>query len=209
MRKFPAPIHNAVAALGKLPGVGPKTALRYAFSLLRLPKGELELIARNIEGLKRVNVCSRCFTYAEETICDTCNDKTRDQNLLCVVSEARDIATIEATGIYKGLYFVLGGVLNPVDGLTPDVLRVRELEKRIKAEANIRELILAFSPDVHGESTIMYLNRLFRKHPSSSPSLGVGVNKITRLARGLPMGADIEYADEVTLASALTGRSEA
>lgn len=198
MRKFPSPIHNAAAALGKLPSVGPKTALRYAFALLRLPKGELELVARSIEGLKRVSVCSRCFTYAEDTVCDICTDKTRDVNLLCVVGESRDIATIEATGIYKGLYFVLGGVLNPVDGFTPDVLHVKELEERLRNNPEIKELILAFSPDIHGESTILYLSRLLKPFNK----------KITRLARGLPMGADIEYADEVTLASALSGRSE-
>lgn len=198
MRKFPSPIHNAAAALGKLPSVGPKTALRYAFALLRLPKGELELVARSIEGLKRVSVCGRCFTYAEDTMCDICTDKTRDPNVLCVVGESRDIATIEATGIYKGFYLVLGGVLNPVDGFTPDVLHVKELEERLTRNPEIRELILAFSPDIHGESTILYLSRLLKPFNK----------KITRLARGLPMGADIEYADEVTLASALSGRSE-
>jgi recombination protein RecR len=198
MRKFPAPIHNAIAALGKLPGVGPKTALRYAFALLRLQRGELELVARSIEGLKFVTTCQRCFTYAEAPICDICSDQKRDQKLLCIVAEARDIATIEATGIYSGIYLVLGGVLNPVDGYTPDRLNVKELQGRLKAEPDIREVILAFSPDVHGETTILYLSRMLK-------SLG---KKTTRLARGLPMGADIEYADEVTLASALAGRSE-
>jgi recombination protein RecR len=198
MRKFPAPIHNAIAALGKLPGVGPKTALRYAFALLRLQRGELELVARSIEGLKFVTTCQRCFTYAEATICDICSDQKRDQKLLCVIAEARDIATIEATGIYSGVYLVLGGVLNPVDGYTPDQLNVKELQDRLAKEPDIREVILAFSPDVHGETTILYLSRILK-------SLG---KKTTRLARGLPMGADIEYADEVTLASALAGRSE-
>ena len=198
MRKFPAPIHNAIAALGKLPGVGPKTALRYAFALLRLKRGELELVARNIEGLKFVTTCDRCFTYAEASICDICRDSKRDAKLLCVVAEARDIATIEATGIFHGLYLVLGGVLNPVDGYTPDKLNVKELQARIDLDDNIKEVILAFSPDVHGETTILYLSRMLK-------ALG---KKTTRLARGLPMGADIEYADEVTLASALAGRSD-
>ncbi len=198
MRKFPAPIHNAVAALGKLPGVGPKTALRYVFALLRLQKGELDLLARSMEALKFVNTCERCFTYAEATICDICRDTKRDQTTLCVVAEARDIATIEATGIYGGVYFVLGGVLNPVDGYTPDRLNVKQLQDRLGKDKNIDEIILAFSPDVHGETTILYLSRMLKQ-------LG---KKTTRLARGLPMGADIEYADEVTLASALSGRSE-
>lgn len=198
MRKFPAPIHNAVAALGKLPGVGPKTALRYAFALLRLQRGELELVAKSLDALKFVTTCERCFTYAEANVCEICRDSKRDQQQLCIVAEARDIATLEATGIYRGVYFVLGGVLNPVDGYTPDRLNVKELQERLKTEAEIREIILAFSPDVHGETTILYLSRLLR---------GLG-KKTTRLARGLPMGADIEYADEVTLASALAGRSE-
>lgn len=198
MRKFPAPIHNAVAALGKLPGVGPKTALRYVFALLRLQKGELDLLARSIEALKYVTTCERCFTYAEANVCDICRDPKRDQTTLCVVAEARDIATIEATGIYGGVYFVLGGVLNPVDGYTPDRLNVKQLQDRLANDKNIEEVILAFSPDVHGETTILYLSRMLKQ-------LG---KKTTRLARGLPMGADIEYADEVTLASALSGRSE-
>ncbi|MDQ5951895.1 MAG: recombination protein RecR [Patescibacteria group bacterium] len=198
MRKFPAPIHNAVAALGKLPGVGPKTALRYAFALLRLQRGELELVAKSIDGLKFVTTCDRCFTYAEASICEICRDSKRDSKLLCIVAEARDIATIEATGIYHGLYLVLGGVLNPVDGYTPDKLNVKELQDRLQLDRDIGEVILAFSPDVHGETTILYLSRMLK-------NLG---KKTTRLARGLPMGADIEYADEVTLASALSGRSE-
>ncbi len=198
MRKFPAPIHNAVAAIGKLPGVGPKTALRYVFALLRLPKGELEQVARSLESLKFVTTCERCFTFAETSLCDICTDQKRNQNLLCVVSEARDIATIESTGIYNGVYFVLGGVLNPVDGFTPDKLNVKKLQDRLEVDKDISEVILAFSPDVHGETTILYLSKLLKQ----------AGKKVTRLARGLPMGADIEYADEVTLASALSGRSE-
>jgi recombination protein RecR len=198
MRKFPAPIHNAMGALGRFPGVGPKTALRYVFALLRLSKDEIEIMARAIEGLKYVSECERCYTFAEKNICDICSDKARNQNLLCVVGEARDISTIEATGIYRGVYFVLGGVLNPIDGQTPDTLNVDRLIERLKKEPDVKEVILAFSPDVHGETTILYLTRLIK---------GLG-RRTTRLARGLPMGADIEYADEVTLASALQGRSE-
>ena len=198
MRHFPAPIHNAMSALGKLPGVGPKTALRYAFALLRLKRGELELVAKSIDDLKLVTVCGRCFTYAETSTCSLCLDPKRDQTLLCIVAEARDISTLEATGIYHGVYLVLGGVLNPVDGYTPERLHIKELQTRLDVEKTIREVILAFSPDVHGETTILYLSRMLK-------ALG---KKTTKLARGLPMGADIEYADEVTLASALAGRSE-
>lgn len=197
MRRFPAPIEAASSAFRKLPGVGPKTALRYAFALLRLPKDELALVLKNLAELTRVRRCTRCFTFSETELCDICSDATRTNDKLCVVAEARDIATIEATGMFKGRYFVLGGVLNPVDGITPDVLHVREFVERAQKDTAVTEIILAFSPDVHGETTILYLSRLLK--PLSK--------NVTRLARGLPMGADIEYADEVTLASALQGRN--
>lgn len=198
MRKFPAPIHNAMAALTRLPGVGPKTALRYAFALLRLPKHELDALAAHIAGLKNVATCQQCFAYAEKPVCEICTDGHRDPTALCVVAESRDISTIEATHAYRGKYFVLGGVLNPIDGHTPDTLNIHELVGRLTLHPEIAEVILAFSPDVHGETTILYLGKQLQ-------ALG---RRTTRLARGLPMGADIEYADEVTLASALTGRSE-
>lgn len=198
MRRFPAPIHNAVAALGRLPGVGPKTALRYAFALLRFSRNDLIQLSRSVADLANIAQCKTCFTYAEKDICDICPDPSRDRSKLCIVAESRDIATLEATGVYKGLYFVLGGILNPIDGQTPEMLHVRELTDRLKHDQSIQECILAFSPDVHGETTILYLSRLLKPFHHS----------VTRLARGLPMGADIEYADEVTLASALVGRSE-
>lgn len=199
MRKFPAPIHNAMAVLHRLPGVGPKTALRYTFALLRFSKTELMAMGRAISELGAITSCTKCFTYAERELCDICTDSTRDHTKLCIVAEARDIATLESTGVYHGHYFVLGGVLNPIDGYTPDTLNVKQLLDRLKQDSVINECILAFSPDVHGETTILYLRRQCESFHK----------KITRLARGLPMGADIEYADEVTLASALTGRSAA
>lgn len=198
MRKFPAPIHNATAALGRLPGVGPKTALRYTFALLRLSRYELDSIAAAIAGLKNVMTCEVCHAHAERPVCDICSDPQREDNLLCVISESRDISTIEATQAYRGKYFVLGGVLNPIDGHTPDTLNVASLLTRLVDQPQIAEVILAFSPDVHGETTILYLSK----------NIHALDRRTTRLARGLPMGADIEYADEVTLASALTGRSE-
>lgn len=198
MRKFPAPIHNAIAALGRLPGVGPKTALRYAFALLRLSRYELDSIAAAIAGLKNVMTCEVCHAHAERAVCDICSDPQRDDATLCVISESRDISTIEATHAYRGKYFVLGGVLNPIDGHTPDTLNVASLLTRLVDQPQIAEVILAFSPDVHGETTILYLSK----------NIHALDRRTTRLARGLPMGADIEYADEVTLASAFTGRSE-
>lgn len=187
-----------MAALTRLPGVGPKTALRYAFALLRLHKHELDMVAASIAGLKNVQSCRVCHAFAEREVCDICNDPGRATDALCVVAESRDISTIEATGGFRGKYFVLGGTLNPIDGRTPDTLFMHDLAERLTREPHIGEVILAFSPDVHGETTIMYLAKLLK-------TLN---RRVTRLARGLPIGADIEYADEVTLASALAGRSE-
>ncbi len=188
-----------MAALGRLPGVGPKTALRYVFALLRLSRYELETVGKAMIDLANVKTCTICFVYAEREVCDICSDPQREGIALCVVAESRDIATMEATGAYRGKYFVLGGTLNPIDGRTPETLNVHKLLERLKKEPGITECILAFSPDMHGETTILYLSRVVKQ-------LG---RKPTRLARGLPIGADIEYADEVTLASALQGRSAA
>ena len=199
MRKFPAPIHRVVAALTSLPGVGPKTALRYTFALLRQSSHQREQLAQALLGLAQINTCSRCFAYSETPECSICSDSRRSNDVLCIVSESRDIATIEATGAYLGRYFVLGGTLNPIEGQTPETLNMNRLIDRLHAEPAISELILAFSPDVHGETTMMYLARQLKS----------AERKVTRLARGLPLGADLEYADEVTLGDALTARREA
>jgi len=198
MRKFPAPIHNVVAALTRFPGVGPKTALRYAFTLLRMRQDEREQIARAIVDLQHVQTCTQCYTHAEDTICSICKDEKRSTSVLCVVSESRDISTIEAANAYHGKYLVLGGVLNPIEGYTPETLNVKDLVDRLEANPDIKEVILAFSPDVHGETTMMYLARKVKELD----------RRATRLARGLPIGADLEYTDEVTLGDALLGRSE-
>lgn len=201
MRRFPEPIQNAAAAFSRLPGVGPKTALRYVFYLLRQPKADIESVARSLLTLAdRIRVCGRCFTYtAGADLCEICSDPRRDKTVLCVVEEPRDISTMEATDAFKGHYHVLGGTLNPIEGITADVLRVRELEDRLAADPGIKEVILAFSPNVQGETTIMFLGKRLA-------ALG---RSVTRLARGLPMGATIEYADEITLGDALKGRRSA
>jgi recombination protein RecR len=196
MRKFPAPIHRAVAALTSFPGVGPKTALRYTFALLRQSQHQREQFAQAILGLAKISRCDRCFAYSEEPQCALCKDSSRHDRILCIVSESRDISTIEATGAFKGRYFVLGGTLNPIEGQTPETLNFEKLLDRLRDEPHIEELILAFSPDVHGETTMMYLSRQLKS----------AERKVTRLARGLPLGADLEYADEITLSDALTGR---
>lgn len=200
MRRFPEAIQNAAAALSRLPGVGPKTALRYVFFLLKQPKSDLPMMAKMITDLgEKVKVCNQCFAYTETERCEICRDEQRDGSLLCVVEESRDIATIEATNMYQGRYHVLGGTLNPIEGVTPEVLNAKELADRLKENSEVREIILAFSPDVHGEATMMYLTKQLAP-------LNI---KITRLARGLPTGASLEYADEVTLGDALKGRREA
>lgn len=197
MRKFPEPISNLVAAFSQLPGVGPKTALRYVFFLLKRPKADLQIMAQAIINLsERIQVCPHCFTYTQSFACEICENPKRNTALLCVVEEPRDISTIESTGLYHGLYHVLGGTLSPLEGMTPDALRVKELFARIHANPNIQEIILAFSPTTPGEMTILYL------HKQLTP-LG---RKISRLARGLPVGATLEFADEISLGDAFKGR---
>jgi recombination protein RecR len=200
VRRFPEPIQNAVASFARLPGVGPKTALRFVYYLLKLPRHDLDVMARSIVTLaERIRTCGACFTYCEAQTCDICSDERRDPSAVCVVEEPRDISTIETTGAYRGRYHVLGGVLHPIDGITPDVLRMRELVERVRGDAAVREVILALSPTVQGEATMMYLSKQLAP-------LG---RRVTRLARGLPIGASLEYADEITLGDALKGRREA
>jgi recombination protein RecR len=199
MRQFPEPIKHMVSAFSKLPGVGPKTALRYAYAVLHMSEYDREQMQKAIQEMSSINLCSSCFTHTEDSECSICRNSERDASQICIVADPRDISTLEATNAYKGYYLVLGGTLNPIDGRTPDTLRIRELEARLSTNADINEVILAFSPDVHGETTMLFLARQLKRYDK----------KVTRLARGLPMGADIEYADEVTLGSALLGRSEA
>lgn len=149
-----------------------------------------------IELGERIRTCPRCFTYTQQDTCDICADTRRDASLLCVVEEARDISTIESTGSYNGLYHVLGGTLNPIEGMTPDVIRFRELRDRVQQQPVIREIILALSPTTHGEATIMFLQK----------QLAPMERKLSRLARGLPLGATLEFADEITLCDALKER---
>lgn len=197
MRRFPESISNLVAAFSRLPGVGPKTALRYVFYLLQQPKTDLEIMAKSLMMLgEKIKICTECYTYTERETCDICLDLKRATNVLCVVEESRDISTIEATNVYPGKYHVLGGCLNPIEGMTPEFLRLRELSDKIKSSKEIKEVILALSPTVQGETTIIYLTKIL------SP-LGV---TITRLARGLPVGATLEFADEVTLGDAIKQR---
>jgi recombination protein RecR len=179
-----------------LPTVGPKTAARLVFHLLNRPRADAQSLAEAIVALKdRVRLCSLCFAITEDDPCSICSDAERDAALLCVVAEAKDVYALERTGAYKGKYHVLGGLISPMDGIGPQQLRVKPLIERIGADPP-SEVVIATNPNAEGEATAIYLSRLI------SP-LGP---KVTRLAYGLPIGGDLDYADEVTLARALEGR---
>ena len=192
------PITRVVDELARLPGVGPKTAQRLAYFLLRAPAEQAEALAEAITELKqRVVLCSVCFNITEKSPCEICSDPQRDRTRLCVTEEPLDVVAIDRTGQYKGLYHVLHGALSPMEGIGPEDLKVRELLLRL-GDGKVEEVILATNPNLQGDATAMYLTRLIQP---------VGVT-VTRLARGLPVGGDLEYADEITLSNALAGRSQ-
>jgi recombination protein RecR len=192
------PVSRLIEELGKLPGIGPKSAARLTYYLLRIPEAEARALAEAIIAVKEKTVlCSSCENITDSNPCNICSSKERDHSIICVVKEPLDILALERTGQYKGLYHVLHGVLSPMDGIGPDDLKIKELLQRLKT-GSVKEVILATNPNLEGEATAMYLQRLL------SP-FGI---RLTRLARGLPVGGDLEYADEVTLTHALEGRQE-
>jgi recombination protein RecR len=191
-------VQTLIDELGRLPGIGPKSAQRIAFHLLRLPAQDSERLALAITDAKaRVRFCTRCFNVAEADLCAICTDDRRDGALLCVVEEARDVVAVEKTGEFRGRYHVLLGAISPIEGIGPDQLKVKELLARLGPE-HLTEVILCTNPNVEGEATALYLARLLKP-------LGL---KVTRIASGLPVGGDLEYADELTLGRALEGRRE-
>ena len=197
MQSAPA-IQKLLDELERLPGVGPKSAQRMAYWILNTDRATALRLAEAIVEVKdTVHFCSRCFNYAEEDECEICRSTSRNRQLLCVVSEPRDIPPIERTAVYQGLYHVLGGALSPMDGIGPDNLHIAELMARLATE-DIEEVVLATNPNVEGETTAAYLARLITP-------LGI---KVTRLASGLPVGGDLEFADEVTLGRALEARRQ-
>jgi recombination protein RecR len=198
MAYYPEPVARLIEALQKLPGVGPKSAQRMTFFLLKRPAGEVGELSAALTALKtRIVHCSRCFNVTEEDPCRICSDPARDARSLCVIEEPNDLLAVERTGEFKGRYHVLMGALSPLDGIGPEDIRVRELLHRLDGET-VDEVILATNPSVEGEATAIYLAKLLKP-------LGP---RITRIARGLPVGGDLEYADEVTLSKALEGRKE-
>jgi len=193
---YTAPVQTLIDELGRLPGVGPKSAQRIAFHLLKVPAEDVARLAAAITDAKqRVRFCERCFNVAEDPLCPICADPNRDSTVVCVVEESRDIVALEKTGEFRGRYHVLLGAMSPLDGIGPEQLKVRELVTRLGSE-DIEEIILCTNPNTEGEVTAMYLARLLKP-------LGV---TITRIASGLPVGGDLEYADELTLGRALEGR---
>jgi recombination protein RecR len=195
---FEGPVQSLVDELGRLPGIGPKSAQRIAFYLLKTAPEDANRLARAIvEAKERVSWCRRCFNFAEGELCVYCRDDRRDSTLLCVVEEPRDIVAVERTQEFRGRYHVLLGAISPIEGIGPDQLKVKELLARVNDEG-VEEVILATNPNIEGEATAMYLARLLKP-------LGL---RVTRIASGLPVGGDLEYADEVTLGRALEGRRE-
>jgi recombination protein RecR len=194
---YAGPVQDLIDELGRLPGVGPKSAQRIAFHLLKLPKDDALRLATAIAVVKdRVSFCQTCFNISEGDRCGICSDTRRESGSICVVEEPRDIVSVEKTGEFKGRYHVLQGAISPIEGIGPDQLRVKELLTRIEPEG-IEEIILCTNPNIEGEATAMYLGRLLKP-------LGL---KVTRIASGLPVGGDLEYADELTLGRAFEGRT--
>lgn len=190
------PLEIAIQQLSKLPGIGRKTALRLSLFILRQAESEVENLTNSLRNLKlNIRFCRNCFNLATEDICPICDSPNRENGIICIVEEINDVIAIEKTNEFKGLYHVLGGVLSPLDGIGPDNLTIKELLQRID-ELKPREIILAMNPNTEGEATALYIANLLQNHNLM----------ITRIARGLPIGSDLEFADEATVSRALEGR---
>ena len=195
---FPKSIATLIEQFQKFPSVGPKSAQRMAFHILKMPQAEVEKFAKSIvEARENTFACDICYNLSSSNPCEICSSSSRDKSTICVVAETKDLIAIEKTNEYKGVYHVLQGLISPIDGIGANDIRIKELLQRI-ADNDITEIILALSPSVEGEATSLYLNKLIKP-------FGI---KISRIAFGLPVGADLEYADEITLARALEGRRE-
>lgn len=195
---YAKPLAKLVSEFEKLPGIGPKTAQRLAFHILRVSESEASEFAQAIMDVKNtIRQCNTCFNYTDQETCEVCDNPKRDRTVICVVSEPRDIVSMEKTNEYTGLYHVLGGVISPMDGIGPDKLRIRELLARIN-EGEVKEVILATNPTIEGDATAMYIAGFLKE-------LGI---KTTRIAHGMPVGADMDYADQATLIQALQWRRE-
>ena len=198
MSRLPASIENLIQEFKKLPGIGEKTAERFVFHLLGRGREAATRLGDAIFALERsIIICARCRSVSETDPCRICRDPARRDDELCIVADQQGLSAIERTGAYRGKYFVLGGLLSPIEGVTPETLGLDALDRRLQG-GTVRELLMAVNPTIEGEATMAYLSR---RYATSLP-------RVTRLARGLPRGADLEYADEVTLSDALVGRRE-
>jgi len=194
---YPGPIENLIEEFRKMPGIGPKSAQRLAFYVLSITPSDAAALADAVVKAKQsVKHCSSCFNITEEDPCPICSDEKRDKSLICVVAEPKDMIAIERTKEYKGLYHILGGVISPLDGIGPDNLRIKELLQRLKN--GVKEILVALNPTTESETTIFYLSRILKP-------LGV---RLTRIASGLPIGSDMDFADEATISKAIEGRRE-
>lgn len=196
--RYPLPIQRLLEELERLPGIGPKSAQRIAYWLLTAENADAERLAEAITGVKRaIRFCERCYNFAEKELCEVCSDPEREVHTICVVEEPRDLSAIERTGGYHGVYHVLHGAISPIDGIGPERLKIHELITRLAAE-DTSEVVIATNPNVEGETTALYLAKLIKP-------LGI---RVTRIASGLPVGGDLEFADEVTLGRAMEARRE-
>ncbi len=192
------PLAKLINSFSKLPGIGSKTAMRLVFHVIKMSDADVEEFAKNLYYVKKnVKYCEKCGNLSDNDVCYVCADIKRDQSILCVVEDFKDVLAFERINEYRGLYHVLGGVLSPIEGVGPEEIRIKELLHRLKSDT-VKEIILATNPDVKGEATAIYLQRLLKP---------IGV-KLTRIAHGIPVGGDLEYTDDVTLAKALEGRRE-
>ena len=198
MSSYARPLEVLIDELGRLPGIGPKSAQRIAFHLLNVDRTDVQRLSEALIDVKdKVSFCERCFNVAEGPQCEICGDPSRDDHTLCVVEEPKDIAALERTGAFKGRYHVLMGAINPLEGIGPEQLKVKELATRIATE-DVEEIIICTNPNLEGETTAAYIARMLKSFD---------MIKVTRLASGLPVGGDLDYADELTLGRALEGRS--
>ncbi len=198
MVSYARPLARLVGEFEKLPGIGPKSAQRLAFYVMRLSKEEARSLSDAITEVKeKISYCKSCYNFADQDLCEICRDLRRSDATLCVVADARDLIAMDRTGEFKGRYHVLGGVLAPMEGIGPDQLRIRELLARL-ADVEVGEIILAMNPSVEGDATAIYLSRLLKPL----------VTRVTRIAHGVPVGGDLDYADQATLIQALEGRRE-
>lgn len=198
MQTYTGPISRLIEEFSKLPGVGRKTAQRLAFHVINMNMNDVEALSKAIvDAKKEIRYCSVCYNITDKAICSMCSNKNRDDSIICVVEDPRDVAAMEKTKEFNGKYHVLNGVISPMDGIGPDMIRIKELIQRLSNQ-DVKEIIMATNPTIEGEATAMYIARLLKP-------MGI---KVTRIAHGLPVGGDLEYADEVTITKALEGRRE-